>query len=119
MARSTAKDRLRGAHELQRRPVLADALARGQLSYAKVKILTRIEGLGDECDHTLAASAAAGTVADTEGMYQRYKLHRQQNDPPPDVSRWDRCGIETIDRNNGIATMELRVPDDDEQRILK
>src|SRR4051812_20726836 len=48
MARSTAKDRLRVAHELQRRPVLAQALARGELSYAKVKILTRIDALGDD-----------------------------------------------------------------------
>src|SRR5437762_12046129 len=45
MARSTAKDRLRVAHELQRRPVLAHALGNGELSYAKVKILTRLEGL--------------------------------------------------------------------------
>ena len=55
------------------------ALARGEVSYVKVKILTRLEGLGDECDRTLAASAAAGTVADTERMYQHYKLHRQQD----------------------------------------
>src|SRR5438067_808836 len=45
MAQSTAKDRLRVAYELERRPLLAQALAGGELSYAKVKILTRIEGL--------------------------------------------------------------------------
>src|SRR5256885_15317410 len=78
-----------------------------------------MEGLGDECDRTLAASAAAGRVADPERMYQHYKLHRQQDEPPPDISRWDRCGIETINRSNGIATMEPRVPDHDEQRILR
>src|SRR2546423_13300456 len=35
LARSTAKDRLRVAHELGRRPVLAEALAAGKVSYAK------------------------------------------------------------------------------------
>src|SRR5881394_2040256 len=47
MARSTAKDRLRVAHELQRRPLLAEALAAGKISYAKARTLTRIEGMGD------------------------------------------------------------------------
>src|SRR5436190_1391837 len=79
MARSTAKDRLRVAHELQRRPVLHSALAGGELSYAKVKILTRIENLGDDSDRLFVAAAAAVTVADTERMYQHYKLNRQQH----------------------------------------
>src|ERR1044072_5862320 len=47
MGHSTAKDRIRVAHDLQRRPVLAAALGDGTLSYAKIKILTRIQGLGD------------------------------------------------------------------------
>src|SRR5437667_12186924 len=78
-----------------------------------------MEGLGDECDRVFVVTAAAATVADTERMYQHYKLHRQQDEPPPDVSRWDRCGIETISRSNGVATMELRVPDEDQQRVLQ
>src|SRR5881392_2577155 len=40
LARSTAKERLRIARELQHRPVLADALAAGTLSYTKIKTLT-------------------------------------------------------------------------------
>src|SRR4051812_5832276 len=50
MARSTAKDRLRIAHELHRRPVLAQALAGGKVSFAKIKILTRIVDMGDDSD---------------------------------------------------------------------
>src|SRR4051812_17878310 len=57
MAHSTAKDRLRVAHELQHRPVLTDALAAGKVSYAKVKVLTRIEGVDNECDRALLALA--------------------------------------------------------------
>src|SRR5205814_4371162 len=39
MAYSTAKDRVRVAHELERRPLLAAALAEGTVSYGKVKVL--------------------------------------------------------------------------------
>src|SRR5690242_1566088 len=41
MAFSTAKDRVRVAHELGRRPLLAEALAAGKVSYGKIKVLTR------------------------------------------------------------------------------
>src|SRR3954451_18814608 len=42
LGRSTAKERLRVAYELQRRPVLAAAFEAGEVSFSKVRILTRI-----------------------------------------------------------------------------
>src|SRR6185312_13436141 len=41
LARSTAKERLRVARELEHRPVLAAALADGRVSFTKIKTLTR------------------------------------------------------------------------------
>ena len=119
MARSTAKDRLRVAYELQRRPLLKEALAEGKISYAKIKVLTRIRDMGDDCDRALLVVAAVGTVADTERLYQHYKLLRQQDQPPGDTSKWERCGMETVSRSNGIATIEVRVPVEDEQRFMQ
>src|SRR5207244_7395630 len=47
MGRSTAKEKLRVAWELTRRPLIAEAFAAGQLSYSKVRALTRIVKFGD------------------------------------------------------------------------
>src|SRR6476659_4344365 len=42
LGRSTAKERLRVAHELRRRPVLSAAFEAGEVSYSKIRVLTRI-----------------------------------------------------------------------------
>src|SRR5437763_198144 len=67
MARSTAKDKLRVAHELRRRPLLADALAAGKISYCKVRSLTRITGADTDTDAALLRAARTHTVAELEG----------------------------------------------------
>src|SRR3954468_6655001 len=45
--RSTAKEKLRVAWELAGRPCIVDAFARGELTYSKVRALTRIVHFGD------------------------------------------------------------------------
>src|SRR5579862_494831 len=45
MARSTAFEKLRVAHELARRPVVAEAFRAGRLSYSAVRAITRLEGV--------------------------------------------------------------------------
>jgi hypothetical protein len=117
MARSTAKDRLRVAHELRRRPVLAAALAEARLSFSKVKVLTRIVNVDDDTDEVLAAAAAVGTVADVDRMYKHWKLHDEQTKAPTD-RRWDKRGVQTLSRYNGLATIEVRIAVEDEQRLM-
>src|SRR5689334_20159638 len=48
LARSTAKERLRVAWELARRPTLASAFASGEVSYSKVRAITRITNVDEE-----------------------------------------------------------------------
>jgi hypothetical protein len=117
MARSTAKDRVRVAHELRRRPVVAAALAEGGLSYAKVKVVTRMVNLSDDTDRVVVAAAALGTVADVDRMYRHWKLHGEQDTPPAERA-WDRRGVRTLSRYDGLATVEVRLGVDDEQRFL-
>jgi hypothetical protein len=118
LALSTAKERLRVARELQRRPVLAAALASGKISYTAVKTLTRITGLPAEADEAFVAVAVAGTHRDLQTLYRRWQLLNEQDKPLPD-DRWDRCGIQTVARNRGVAVTEVRLPDEDEQRFLR
>src|SRR4051812_39576624 len=95
MAYSTAKDKLRVALELRCRPLLADALAAGELSYCKVRALTRIAGADEETDQVLLAAARRTdvTVADLEELVRRKRLHDEQNNPTRAMKRWQRRGV--------------------------
>src|SRR5690242_15522768 len=87
LAFSTAKERLRVALELERRPVLAEALAAGKVSFTKIKTLTRITGMDDEADDVFLAVAMAGDHGDVLKLYRHWKLLNEQEKPPPD-NRW-------------------------------
>ncbi len=59
-----ARERVRVAHALGTLPLLARALARGELSYAKVRALTRVAT--PETEERLLALGRAGTAAHVE-----------------------------------------------------
>src|SRR5437763_16062167 len=118
LARTTAKERLRIARELRHRPVLAEALAAGKVSYTKIKTLTRITGMGDDNDKVFVCLAADGTHADVQRLYRHWQLLRDQDTPPPE-NRWERCGIQTVARNSGVAVTETRMCEEDEQRFMR
>src|SRR5262249_3457193 len=98
-------------------PVLAAALGNGGLSFSKIKILTRIVNVDDDTDQVLAASAAAGTVADVDRMYQHWKLHDEQHKPPTERRRGTRV-VQTLSRHDGLAAVDVRIAVEDEQRLM-
>jgi len=67
-----ARERVRVAHALGSLPLLAEALARGQLSYAKVRALTR--GATPETEARLLAVGRAGTAAHVERIVRGWRL---------------------------------------------
>jgi hypothetical protein len=86
MARSTASEKLRVAHELQRRPLVAEAFAQGRLSYSAVRALTRLDRPDPEVDEALVALAQSGqaSILDLERAVRAYGLYAGQERPPPD-----------------------------------
>ncbi|HEX4993805.1 MAG TPA: DUF222 domain-containing protein [Methylomirabilota bacterium] len=71
-----ARERVRVARALETLPALADALARGELSYAKVRALTRIAT--PETEARLLAVGRAGTAAHIESIVRGWRrLDRQ------------------------------------------
>jgi hypothetical protein len=57
----TAVERLRVAHALHNLPLITEAFAAGQLSYSKVRAITRITGSDTATLNRIAAEIAAGT----------------------------------------------------------
>ena len=88
MARSTAFEKLRVAHEMFRRPIIAEAFRKGTLSYSAVRIITRMERPSADVDQALVDLAASdkANVADIEKVVRSYELYSNQERPPADRS---------------------------------
>ncbi len=71
LAPGAARERVRVARALGTLPALADALARGELSYAKVRALTRIAT--PETEARLLAVGRAGTAVHVERIVQGWR----------------------------------------------
>ena len=86
MARSTAFEKLRVAHELQRRPIVAEAFRQGRLSYSAVRALTRLDRPDPDVDEALVELAQSGqaSILDLERVVRSYGLYADQDRPPPD-----------------------------------
>jgi Domain of unknown function (DUF222) len=63
MARSTAFEKLRVAHQLARRPIVAQAFGQGRLSYSAVRALTRLDRPDPDVDAALVELARSGQPA--------------------------------------------------------
>ena len=86
MARSTAFEKLRVAHELERRPVVAEAFRQGRLSYSAVRAVTRLDRPDPDVDEVLVELAQSGqaSIVDLERVVRSYGLYADQERPPPD-----------------------------------
>jgi hypothetical protein len=84
MGRATAYEKVRIAHELPRRPQVAEAFADGRLSYSAVRAITRLDDPDPEVDAALVEVATAGSIGDVERMVRCYQLRADQHRPPPD-----------------------------------
>lgn len=84
MARSTAFEKLRVAHELSRRPIIAEAFRDGRLSYSAVRAITRMDRPDEGVDQALVDLAASGraTILDLERVVRSYMLYADQERPP-------------------------------------
>jgi hypothetical protein len=88
MARSTAFEKLRVAHQLERRPILAEAFRQGRLSYSAVRALTRLERPDRGVDEALVQLVQTGqaSIVDLERVVRAYGLYADQERPPADQS---------------------------------
>lgn len=108
LGRATAFDRLRVAHELRRRPVLAAALGEGRVSYCAVRAMCRAEGTSVEVDEALVGVASSGTVADVERVVRSYRLYRSQESGPGE-ERPPARGVRIRACGDGMAKVEAVV----------
>ena len=102
LARATAKEKLRVAHELRRRPLIRDAFAAGEVSYSKVRAITRVVGADAATDRRLLELAEAGTTADLERVVRHLEqLQEQERGVDDYLRRFDRRSLRPLAPSTG------------------
>ena len=80
---ATARERLRVARRLGELPAIADELRRGEISYAKVRSITRVADAGNE--RVLLDYARAATAAQLETICRRFRTAQEAAAGAPDA----------------------------------
>src|SRR6266566_1595612 len=119
LSRVTAREKLRVAHELDRRSAVKAAFARGNLSYTKVRAITRVSGANEDTDRWLLKLAEKGTAADLEIAARHYLQMREQEKPVDDyLRRWDRATVRSVRTFDGMAVIEIVAPIEEGEEAL-
>src|SRR3954451_10890159 len=74
LRRSTAHEKLRVGYELARRPLVGDALAAGELSYSKMRAVTRVVNTDTEPGWVSGQTARDMTAPDLERVFRHFEL---------------------------------------------
>ena len=94
MARSTAFEKLRVAHELARRPLLRDAFAAGDVSYSQARAIASVTKGGVEFDELMLDRARLHTADELQLAAQHWEYVHNQDKKPRDMydrRRMRRC----------------------------
>lgn len=119
LSRRTAHEKVRVAHELQRRPAIRDSFVRGALPYSKVRAMTRIKGASEETDEWLLKLAESGTTADLERVARRYEqLAEQERGVDDYLRRYDRRAVRASRTYDGMMVIEKVLPIEEGEEYL-
>ena len=121
LAARTARDKLRVARELRRRPALAAAFSSGLVSYCAVRAITRVEGAGTDTDEKLLALAESGTVRDLERVVAHWEaLCDQERGVQDYLARFERRRFRASRTFDGMELIEvvLAAEEGEEARAL-
>src|SRR5438876_746456 len=103
-----ARERVRVAHALGTLPLLARALARGELSYAKVRALTRVAT--PETEARLLAVGRAGTAAHVERIVRGWRRVDRQAEARETARRHASRTLHLSHDEDGMVVLRGRLP---------
>jgi 5-methylcytosine-specific restriction endonuclease McrA len=102
-----ARERVRVAHALETLPRLAQALARGELSYAKVRALTRVAT--PETEERLLAVGRAGTADHVERIVRGWRRMDHKAEAQEDARRHARRELYMYQGDAGMVVIRGRL----------
>ncbi len=116
LARSTAYDPLRLAHELSRRPVVHDAFAGAEISYSAARAICSLDDVSTEVDTALVELARSGAVHDVEAAVRYYQALFSQNRGGP-YDKPERREIRIWKGHHGLGQLRASLTNDELEAI--
>jgi len=113
----TARERVRVARALGELPRLAEALARGELSYAKVRALTRVAT--HETEARLLAVGRAGTACHVERIVRGWRRVDRQAEARAAAQQHAGRGLHVYQDEDGMMVLRGRLTPDMGARLLR
>jgi hypothetical protein len=107
MGLGAAREHVRVARALGSLPRLAEALARGELSYSKVRALTRVAT--PETEEQLLAVGQAGTACHVERIVRGWRRVDRLAEARETARRHERRGVHVYQDEDGMVTIRGRL----------
>jgi hypothetical protein len=112
-----ARDKVRVARALRELPAVSDAMARGRVSYSKVRALTRIAT--PETESFLLSIALNGTASHVERVVREYrKCERREELQEDNIRHGSRRAVYRWD-DDGSLVIEARLPPEQGALLVK
>jgi Domain of unknown function (DUF222) len=103
-----AREKIRVAHALEGLPKIAASMARGELSYSKVRALTRIACSTTE--DSLLMIALHGTAHHVERLVRHYRQVEHVEDLAREARQEERCNLRYWYDSDGSLIVQGRIP---------
>ena len=111
-----AREKVRVAHALADLPLIDAALAAGEVSYSKVRAMTRVAGAANEAD--LLQMARCSTAAQLERICRQYRQVASVTGEQARASE-DRRWVSQRATADGMVAITLRVHPDEAARVME
>ena len=108
VALGAARERVRVAHALETLPKISSAMARGELSYSKVRALTRVAGA--ETEDYLLSIALHGTAHHVERVVQCFRRAQEAEELSREARQQAGRSVSYLFDEDGSLIVKARLP---------
>jgi len=115
LAMPAAREKVRVARALAALPLIDDALRLGQISYSKVRAMTRVATADTEA--ALLDMARSSTASQLEKICRLYR--HTQHDPGAERANENRRWVRSRTTDDGLVRLDVLLPPDEAERVLK
>ena len=112
-----ARERVRVAHAVEKLPRIAAAMARGELSYSKVRALTRVAGKANE--EYFLSIALHGTAHQVETLVRCYRRAQEAEELSREARQQENRELSYYHDSDGSLVLKGRLPADVGALVLK
>ncbi|MBX5463527.1 MAG: DUF222 domain-containing protein, partial [Steroidobacteraceae bacterium] len=108
IALGAAREKVRVAHALEQLPKISAAMSRGELSYSKVRALTRIAC--PETEDTLLMIALHGTAHHVERIVQQFRRAKEAEELSREAQQYAGRNLSYFHDSDGSLVLKARLP---------